>query len=79
MRIMNRLSDLELRITLDRISLRIWFKVRTRDQSYTADSPDEDALVQVREGKRTAHRSGDLERSKSEKRGRGYISARGQI
>lgn len=51
-------------IIFDQISLWILFKMRTRDQGYTKDSPDEDALVQVREGKRTAHWSGDLERGK---------------
>lgn len=78
-KVKNRLKN---RIIFDRISLRTLFKVRTRNQSYTTDSSDEDALVQIREGKRTAHRGGDLERGKPaflEKRGRGYISALGQI
>lgn len=60
-KVKNRLKN---RIIFDRISLRTLFKVRTRNQSYTADSPDEDALVEIREGKRTTHRGGDLERGK---------------
>lgn len=38
--------------------------MRTRDQGHTADSSDEDALVQVGEGEFTVDRGGNLERSK---------------
>jgi len=38
--------------------------MRTRNQSHSADSSDEDALVQVREGKCASHRSRNLEGGK---------------
>ncbi|EFN71301.1 Protein-tyrosine sulfotransferase [Camponotus floridanus] len=37
-------------------------EVRTRDQSHPADSPDEDALVEIREGECATYRGGNLER-----------------